>query len=104
MQNINHIKKTVFFAALVAILVMPVLAHAAEPLGKRIVLENGMVLLLGEKHDIPMVTVNMAVTAGSTAEPAEKPGLAFLTASLLTQGTAKRSAQQISREIDFIGG
>ena len=104
MQNINHIKKTVFFAALVAILVMPVLAHAAEPLGKRILLENGMVLLLSEKHDIPMVTVNMAITAGSTAEPAEKPGLAFLTASLLTQGTAKRSAQQISREIDFVGG
>jgi zinc protease len=105
MRNINHNrKKTIFFAALVAILAMPVLAHAAEPLGKRILLENGMVLLLSEKHDIPMVTVNMAITAGSTAEPAEKPGLASLTASLLTQGTAKRSAQQISREIDFVGG
>ncbi len=79
-------------------------AFCAEPLGKRILLENGMVLLLAEKHDIPMVTVNMAITAGSTAEPADKPGLATLTASLLTQGTAKRSAQQISREIDFIGG
>ncbi|HSB34524.1 MAG TPA: pitrilysin family protein [Nitrospirota bacterium] len=87
-----------------AILVLPALAHAAGPLGKRIVLENGMVLLLSERHDIPMITVNMAITAGSTAEPAEKPGLASLTASLLTQGTAKRSAQQISREIDFIGG
>src|SRR5512147_3139146 len=104
MRNINHSKKTVVFAALVAILMMPVSAHAAGPLGKRIVLENGMVLLLSEKHDIPMITVNMAIAAGSTAEPAEKPGLASLTASLLMQGTAKRSAQQISREIDFIGG
>lgn len=77
---------------------------AAEPLGKRIVLENGMVLLLAEKHEIPMVTVDMAIRAGSTAEPGGKPGLASVTASLLTQGTAKRTANQISREIDFIGG
>jgi zinc protease len=78
--------------------------YAAEPLGKRIPLENGMILLLSEKHDIPMVTVNMAIKAGSTAEPEDKPGLASITASLLMQGTSKRSAIQINREIDFIGG
>ena len=77
---------------------------AAEPLGKRIMLENGMVLLLSEKHDIPMVTMSLAIKAGSTAAPRDKPGLASITASLLTQGTAKRPATQISREIDFIGG
>lgn len=76
----------------------------AEQLGKRIVLENGMVLLLSEKHDIPMVMVNMAIKAGSTAAPVEKPGLASITASLMMQGTSKRTASQISKEIDFIGG
>ncbi len=75
----------------------------AEPLGKRIVLENGMILLLSEKHSIPMVTLNMAITAGSTAEPAAKPGLASLTAALLTQGTTKRTANRFSSEVDFIG-
>lgn len=79
-------------------------ASAAEPIGKRIVLDNGMILLLSEKHDIPMVTMNMAIKAGSMVEPADKPGLASITASLLTQGTAKRTASQISREIDFVGG
>ncbi len=83
---------------------IPAVAQSAEPLGKRILLDNGMVLLLSEKHDIPMVTVNMAITAGSTAEPPDKPGLASITASLLTQGTTKRTASQISQEIDFIGG
>lgn len=77
---------------------------AAQPLGKRIVLDNGMVVLLAEKHEIPMVTVSMAINAGGLAEPADKPGLASLTASLLMQGTKKRTATQISREIDFIGG
>ncbi|NTW67358.1 MAG: insulinase family protein [Nitrospirae bacterium] len=79
-------------------------AKAAGPLGKRIVLKNGMVLLLAEKHEIPMVTVSMAIKAGGVAEPADKPGLASLTAALMTQGTTSRSANQISREIDFIGG
>jgi zinc protease len=79
-------------------------AAPAEPLGKRIPLENGMVLLLSEKHDLPVVFVSMAISAGSVAEPGDKPGLASITASLLTQGTAKRNANQISREIDFIGG
>ena len=79
-------------------------AAAAEQLGRRIVLENGMVLLLSEKHDIPMVTVSMAIKAGNTAAPVDKPGIASLTASLLTQGTVRRTASQISNEIDFIGG
>jgi zinc protease len=78
--------------------------QAAESLGKRIVLKNGMVLLLAEKHEIPMVTVSMAIKAGNVVEPMNKPGLASLTAALLTQGTIRRSASQISREIDFIGG
>jgi zinc protease len=83
---------------------MPAAAFSARPIGKRIVLENGMILLLAEKHDIPMVTVNMAIKAGNTVVPPDKPGLASITASLLTQGTTRRSAQQISSEIDFIGG
>jgi zinc protease len=77
---------------------------AAEPIGKRILLDNGMILLLSEKHDIPMVTMNMAIKAGSMVEPTDKPGLASITASLLTQGTTKRTANQISNEIDFVGG
>lgn len=96
------VKYCIILLTLISIQVSAV--FAAEPLGKRIPLENGMVLLLSEKHDIPMVTVNMAIKAGSTAEPGDKPGLASITASLLTQGTAKRTASQISREADFIGG
>ncbi len=105
MWNINHSNKhIVFLITLVVILILPVLVSAAEPLGKRIPLKNGMILLLSEKHDIPMVTVNMAIKAGSTVEPQDKPGLASLTASLLMQGTTKRTASRINREIDFIGG
>ncbi|MDO8444821.1 MAG: pitrilysin family protein [Deltaproteobacteria bacterium] len=78
-------------------------AHAA-PLGKRIVLENGMVLLLSERHTIPSVTINMLIKAGQVAEPSDKAGLAHITAGLLTEGTKKRSSSQIAEEIEFVGG
>ena len=32
------------------------------------------------------------------------PGVAEMTAGLLTQGTAKRSAKEIAEAIDFVGG
>jgi zinc protease len=105
MLNEKKIIKSFFLlVSAITLVCMPITATTAESIGKRIVLKNGMVLLLSEKHAIPMVTVSMAIKAGSVAEPGDKPGLASLTASLLTQGTTKRTANQISREIDFIGG
>jgi zinc protease len=103
MRNTDQMKRHILTLIVLFLCMLP--NHAgAGPLGKRIVLENGMVLLLSERHEIPMVTVAMAIKAGALDEPADKPGLASLTASLLTQGTAKRTASQINREIDFIGG
>ena len=70
MRNVNDGKKQlIFLMALLAALIMPVLASAAEPLGKRILFENGMVLLLTEKHDIPVVAVNVSIKAGSREVP-----------------------------------
>ncbi len=105
MRNEKKIINSFFLLVSAIILVfLPITTIAAGELGKRIVLKNGMVLLLAERHEIPMVTVSMAIKAGSVVESPDKPGLASLTASLLSQGTAKRTANQISREIDFIGG
>ncbi|OGW17173.1 MAG: hypothetical protein A2X56_07955 [Nitrospirae bacterium GWC2_57_13] len=105
MVNVRRTIRTGACAVVVAALLATAgAAHAAKPIGKRIVLDNGMVLLLAEKRDLPVVTVSMAIKAGSMVEPADKPGLASLTASLLMQGTARRNATQISNEIDFVGG
>lgn len=98
------LKRFILFIILTVVCQLPQISSAAELIGKRIPLENGMVLLLSEKHDIPMITVSMAIKAGSTAEPEDKPGLASITASLLMQGTSRRSAGRINSEIDFIGG
>ena len=53
----------------------------------------------------PAVSVEMLIRdAGTSHDPANKPGVASLTSELLTQGTEKRSAQQIAGAIDFVGG
>lgn len=79
-------------------------SYASEPLGKRIVTPEGMVVLVSERHDLPIVKVSVIIKAGSVLETEEKAGIANLTAELLTEGTKKRTSSQISDEIDFIGG
>ena len=71
---------------------------------KREVLENGLTLLVVERHNLPIVKISVGIKAGSIVEPEEKAGLASLTASLLTEGTKNRTARQISEEIEFVGG
>ena len=70
---------------------------------KRSVLANGMVLLTSEQRALPTVAIELLIDAGARHESAELAGLAHLTSKLLTDGTAKRSANQISETLDFIG-
>ncbi len=68
-------------------------------------LQNGVQSFVVADSEQPMVTVRLVLTgAGSINDPAGKPGVANMTADLLTQGTASRSAQQIAEAIDFVGG
>lgn len=94
--------RTILLSACVLSL-LPAGAWAAT-IGQRRVLPNGMVLLVSEKHAVPIVTATMLIQAGALWDPTDKPGLANLTAELLTQGTATRSASQISEAIEFVGG
>lgn len=78
-------------------------SYAAE-IASREVLPNGLTLLHAEKKALPIVKVVVAVKAGSIAETSGKAGLANLTADLLNEGTAGRSAKEISEAIEFVGG
>jgi zinc protease len=70
---------------------------------KRTVLNNGLVLLTSEQRALPMVSIELLIDAGSRHEPAHQAGLANLTSQLLTHGTLRRSATQISETLDFMG-
>lgn len=70
----------------------------------KVVLKNGMTLLLMEQREVPLVSFSALLKAGSVADPAGKEGLASMTAALLRKGTATRSADDFSAQLDFIGG
>jgi zinc protease len=68
-------------------------------------LANGLRVFVVSSQEQPAVSMRLVLTAaGSVHDPAGKPGVAAMTANLLTQGTAKRSAQQVAETIDFVGG
>ena len=95
-------------AALVVVTILVLAAAAspaaAAPIAHREVLPNGIVLLVAERPDVPIVAVRVFLKAGSVFDPADKGGLANLTGTLLTRGTAKRSGAQLDDAIEFVGG
>jgi len=74
------------------------------PPHEKVVLKNGLTVLLLVKHGVPLVNISTIVKAGAAADPAGKEGLANATAELLRKGTKTRTAQQFAADLDFIGG
>jgi zinc protease len=68
-------------------------------------LGNGLEVLVQEDHSHPLVSVQVWVRAGSVCEEAwTGAGLAHLVEHMLFKGTQKRAAQQISQDIQAMGG
>lgn len=68
------------------------------------VLPNGLTVLVSEYHSLPIMRFHLLVPGGGAYDPAGKEGVAELTAALLDQGTTRRSAEELAREVEFLGG
>jgi len=79
-----------------------VLAAALPPFTRQ-TLPNGAVVYLVPRKDVPLVTLRAVVKGGAESDPAELAGLSSLTAELLRRGTATRTADQFSEQLDFLG-
>lgn len=66
-------------------------------------LSNGARVLLAERHDIPLVNLWLEVDAGYAADQFTGLGTARLASSLLTSGTSRRNALEISEEAQLLG-
>jgi zinc protease len=100
-------KATRLLILLAAVLTGPAATSAQSihlPPHEKVVLKNGLTVLLMEKRGVPMVSFSAIVKAGAAADPAGQEGLAKVTAGLLRKGTQMRTAQQFSADLDFIGG
>jgi len=65
---------------------------------------NGLTVSVVERKNVPLVTIQMLIRSGAKNEPADKAGLANLTADMLTKGTTTRSATQIAEAVEALGG
>jgi zinc protease len=66
-------------------------------------LAGGAVVLVREHHTHPALTVRGYLPAGVRADPPGRDGLAVLTASMLTRGSAAHTSQELALELDSIG-
>ena len=58
-----------------------------------------MEVLISERHELPILSMELVIKGGETLVPADKHGLASLTASLLSEGTTKRDSLKLSGEL-----
>jgi zinc protease len=66
-------------------------------------LANGLHLMVLEDRRVPQVTFQILIPgAGGYYDPAGTPGLAVFTAAMMREGTASRTSQQISEQLDTL--
>jgi len=66
-------------------------------------LPNGLVVHVFEDHTLPAVYYRMLIRTGASNEPAEKSGLASLTADVMRKGTDAMTSLELAEKIDFLG-
>ena len=66
-------------------------------------LPNGVHLMVLEDHRLPQVSFQIFIPgAGGFYDPAEAPGLASFVAALMREGTASRTSEQISQQLEVM--
>ena len=71
---------------------------------RRTVLPNGLLVLTESMPHMRSVSMGAWINSGSRDEPAEENGLSHFVEHMVFKGTTTRSAQDIAREVDSIGG
>jgi len=74
------------------------------PDAERIVLDNGTVLIINEKHDVPLIGLQAIVRGGASSDPEGKHGLASLLANLMEKGSGERNAVEFAEAVAGVGG
>lgn len=82
-------------------IVYPPLPAFQAPKPTRFVLPNGLVVMVIEDHELPLVNVTARIRTGSLLEPSEKTGLAGLVGTVLRSGgTATRKPDALDEFLE----
>ena len=67
-------------------------------------LPNGLRVIVVQRSESPLVSVQLLIKNGAEVDPPELAGLTDMTANLLTKGTQSRDATRIAQEVESLGG
>jgi zinc protease len=74
------------------------------PVWTKSTLLNGADFIVSEKHDLPLVSFTITFMGGADQfEPANRRGLAAITASMLSEGTKTRNGEALSNALQLLG-
>jgi predicted Zn-dependent peptidase len=74
------------------------------PAWTKATLPNGALLIVSEKHDLPLVSFSLNMLGGAEQyEPEGRRGLASITASMMSEGTTTRSGEALSNALQTLG-
>ena len=79
------------------------MANATHNVQKEI-LPNGLVVLTEPMEHVHSVSVGIWLGSGSRREPAELNGISHFIEHMVFKGTRRRTAEDIAREVDRVGG
>src|SRR5215468_387853 len=71
---------------------------------RRELLSNDLTILTEEMQQIRSTSIGIWIKTGSRHEEAERNGISHFVEHMLFKGTTSRSAQDIARQVDSIGG
>lgn len=84
----------------------PVTGPAPElklPPIQKFTLGNGLRVWLLEQHEVPLVQANLVVLSGASGDVPGQFGAASMTAAMLDEGAAGKTALALADEIEFLG-
>ena len=66
-------------------------------------LPNGLQVNTIAASELPVVYATLVVVSGAESDPPKLPGLAGLVASMLKEGTTRRTSAQLAEDVEFLG-
>src|SRR4030095_5342140 len=97
---------------LMALILFLQAAQAAEPytmredqgLATKVVLKNGLTVIVREQQSVPLASITTYVKAGYFDEVARISGISHVIEHMFFKGTAKRPVGEIARQTQGLGG
>ena len=82
---------------------MPAFARGGESIPPTLTLDNGLRVLMRERHVTPLVAIDLWVRAGAREETPEEAGSAHFLEHVLFKGTTTRGVGQADSDIENLG-